>query len=491
MPNLDSTFSTCLRNSKSMLNRLEKSIMSSIPSPIQQNTALDRMNYSTLGLHGLPTEIWQYIFRIAGDPLDYFNRVDPQFGVASNWFFSDKTEATIRDYGDWAYPFLFRTRLSIILVCKSWYFMGIRLLWSHLRVRERDDRGFVSTIYQSLKQNPAIASYIIRLTIVPLTVRRSDNFSTKEDTPIVQIVPLLPNLTTISCSSLLAARLPSSLPILSAIIHNVSSSATQNSLWYNNIPIKPYFWHHCHTLSFVLTKDQWRGQANPQHQYTFHNLVNLRLCMPAPSAISWILGCWEFPVLKNLSIVSNNHRGWIPFIKSVRLTIESLQVPSHIDYAMETDTLEMPKLKELHIIDEFRNYLTPGRLWNHVYGIPKLQKFVYYAKNTPIASHRLLQDGFNDFLKLFMTDPRPSLLREVEIITDSSEVPHNPDRPPLRETMAYIALWCSQGLTAVLIRAEDGCMRKYTKGSFSDEEMAAWGRYRAENIRTNRLRVSS
>src|ERR1700761_556755 len=113
-------------------------------------SVLDRMKYGMAGRCGLPTEIWQSIFLMASDPLQYFSRVHQNFGIPINWFFPDKTETMLREHNDWDSDVLFYTRLSIVRVCKSWYFMGISILWSHIRLKEIDDRGIAAVACKTL-----------------------------------------------------------------------------------------------------------------------------------------------------------------------------------------------------------------------------------------------------------------------------------------------------------------------------------------------------
>lgn len=203
---------------------------------------------------GLLTEIWQAIFAIASDPLQYFNCFRPNFKVPSNWFFSDRIEVLLHESEDEDNQALFSTRLSIILVCKSWYFMGIRLLWSHLRLKEADDTGIASMVHKELYDNPTIASYVTSLTIIP-HLHQTIFDECIEMLPIAKIIPLLANLTAISCPSHVATRVPPLLHLDTVILTTDTYSNFHYSYW-DKIIIGSHFWQHCQTLHFMATTSE-------------------------------------------------------------------------------------------------------------------------------------------------------------------------------------------------------------------------------------------
>jgi hypothetical protein len=60
-----------------------------------------------------------------------------------------------------------KSRFSIIRVCKLWYAIGIKALWSHLRINVRavDTIQAIKGIQEAIRRDRVLASYIIRITL--------------------------------------------------------------------------------------------------------------------------------------------------------------------------------------------------------------------------------------------------------------------------------------------------------------------------------------
>ena len=123
----------------------ERTIQSVISLKHRWRNPLNRMRSSAVGLHPLPIELWEEIFAIATDTATYWAEKERSWCTISTPFFTAKEEDLLRDPAACDNQRLLRTRHSIILVCKSWYFMGIPILWSHLQFNEKDPRN-VATI---------------------------------------------------------------------------------------------------------------------------------------------------------------------------------------------------------------------------------------------------------------------------------------------------------------------------------------------------------
>lgn len=102
---------------------------------------LDSMESRSNGLYPFPVEIWQDILLITTEP-DYETSGTSLEDDEINSYpvFSSETEDALRDPRGVYSSIIFKTRLSIILVCKSWYYIGMPILWSHLKLDEVDWR---------------------------------------------------------------------------------------------------------------------------------------------------------------------------------------------------------------------------------------------------------------------------------------------------------------------------------------------------------------
>lgn len=124
------------------------------------------MTYSRIGAFNLPLEIWQDIFTTTTRP--QYGSIDKKELWVS---FSEYTVLScgppqaLRDLSEYDQSISLKTRHSIVLVCKSWYFMGISMLWSHVRINLGNTNGVVAHLQDTIKHNHALASYVIRLSI--------------------------------------------------------------------------------------------------------------------------------------------------------------------------------------------------------------------------------------------------------------------------------------------------------------------------------------
>lgn len=203
------------------------------------------------GLYPFPVEIWQAIFESTASS---DQEMEEEIRIRANWFFSDETEHLIGDPTAAESHLAFNTRFNIIFVCKSWYSMGIQALWSHLKLKEIDYWDRASTVYHTLQSNPALGSYVTRLTIIPHHAPRLRSITAENRQSMDKILPFLTNLKAISCPSHVTIHVPSSVTLEVATIHAYRGANALHSFWLVEFPLKSYFWHHCHTLSISLTQ---------------------------------------------------------------------------------------------------------------------------------------------------------------------------------------------------------------------------------------------
>jgi hypothetical protein len=164
------------------------------------------MKSRAVGLYPLPVELWEEIFAIATDVNDYWAKKRGDRCSIQNPFFSLEEEEFVRNPPGLDRELL-RTRYSIIMVCKSWYFMGLPILWSHLQFDERDPRNVETMIYSAVYRDPTLASHVVRLIIESMILPRGDFLKSGRMDIVAKFVPLFTNLKAISCSLPYAAHL--------------------------------------------------------------------------------------------------------------------------------------------------------------------------------------------------------------------------------------------------------------------------------------------
>lgn len=110
----------------------------------------------------LPVETWQQIFREAShiETAEEFS-MSASAHVGLPWEGSDNWKAA-RIGEDDLFDAL-ETRKNIVLVCKAWYSMGVKILYSHFRLGSCDEMGY----YKFLKKDKKLLYYTRRLTISP------------------------------------------------------------------------------------------------------------------------------------------------------------------------------------------------------------------------------------------------------------------------------------------------------------------------------------
>jgi hypothetical protein len=329
--------------------RVERTIQSVISLKHRWRNPLDRMKSSAVGLHPLPIELWEEIFAIATDADIYWAERDGYWCTIWNPFFSKKEEDHLRDPMACDNQALFRTRHSIILVCKSWYFLGIPILWSHLQFNEQDPLNIATMIYSALKRNPTLASHVLRVTIKSPNSRQNNSIKIHA---VEKFIRLLTNIEAISCPLPYAAHLYGIQPGI--VMLSNQGMARYRSSSDDRAFIHPLlhdsFWIHCRTLSLTL---QWRPFADIiryQHGIRFDNLVNLRLDVDDTALSEWIGERWVFPLLKNLRIIVTDEVDYTEMLTNTRMTVKRLHI--HVNspiFWWACGRINMSNLNELHV----------------------------------------------------------------------------------------------------------------------------------------------
>jgi hypothetical protein len=381
---------------------------------------LNRMKSSAVGLYPLPVELWQEILAIAGSPDE--GKEEILYSALTSCFFTTK-ENIFQTPLTTQHRLLLRTRHSIILVCKSWYFMGIHILWSHLQFNEEDPRNVGTMIYSAIKRNPILVSHVVRLTIKSVLLRQENLVQPEKIHAVAKFVPLLTNLKAISCSLPYAAHIyPATRPRL-VILNNHDEDGSKfmnNAVGSASLLLKNSFWAHCNTLSLSLIKPfgfDSNGQYYGTAQLRFENLTSLRLNIFHVAIMRWIEESWQFPILKSLSLTYTANADRIALLERVRMTLEELEIRhDHIEYCSldSTHEMELPKLKEISLVQASCFNLVPRHYWFAAIKAPNLGMLIISVRlsvhgwlypQEAISAHRNILGRFPSIRRVTIITP--------------------------------------------------------------------------------------
>jgi len=101
----------------------------------------------------VPVEVWHEIFGFVTSKYEF--TLDGRAYVMMNEGLRAEEAAEIT-----------KSRFSIIRVCKYWYAIGIKALWSHLRINVYGEPiRAIEGIQEAIRRDPLLASYVIRLSL--------------------------------------------------------------------------------------------------------------------------------------------------------------------------------------------------------------------------------------------------------------------------------------------------------------------------------------
>jgi hypothetical protein len=207
---------------------------------------------------------------------------------------------------------------------------------------------------------------------------------------VAKFVSLLTNLEAITCSIPYAAHLcPVTQPRM-VILNNHGKYGSRNHVAVGpaRLMLRNSFWIHCSTLSLKLVRafwDDWGMQHYDKSQLRFENLTSLRLEVRYPAVMRWIEESWQFPILKNLSLIDTTGIDRISFLQRLQMTLERLQICCrNINRCSfdRTREVELPKLKKLTLVNARHLYLADRKYWFTAIKAPKLWRLVISLRLT-------------------------------------------------------------------------------------------------------------
>ncbi|KIM31583.1 hypothetical protein M408DRAFT_20826 [Serendipita vermifera MAFF 305830] len=308
---------------------------------------------------GLPTELWKTIFHEATkfpykdefttNPYAYF-----PFSWSSQAYFPTKAMESI-----------LQTRFTIILVCKTWYTLGIADLYSHVYFDPTSPMS--KSLHRVFAKKISLLAHVRRLTLRPPRVdyskwskRRAQSGYMKM---AIAIISSLPRLRVLDASPETAAVLP--IKRLSSTVQVVAIAAWD---YGHNLPRPPQVtrpisaiaWQAVHVLHLDVAVFH-RGMLDTQ--VNFQSVIRFALRDEKDSIESqdmdWetvgrIFDNWAFPSLQRVVIKSIDWPTMSTFLQRHSMTLQSLYFESgrvrlERVSAWLTETLILPNLRELKL----------------------------------------------------------------------------------------------------------------------------------------------
>lgn len=378
------------------------SLVSSVPASsalYQVNSKQDQMPYGTTGLDPFPVEIWRYIFTLVEEPVQY----SVNGAQTYQYFFSEEDESHLWDLEASMDQSVFQTRLSIVLACRSWYYMGLPILWSHLFLRGNAIDNSIEYILEVLKRDTGLGCWVTRLSIIWL----QECSKIPVEGIVMQILPLLTRLSVVNCPVQLLERFPPSFRANTIFIRAAHPFEEVSPNIVPRTSLDNVAWRHCQILTLASPLNALEYATNESH-ILFPNLISLRLCITEPSIFQWIVSTWHLPALKNFSMTipspPDARRGitditLAPLLRRVSLNVERIQIPVMFLLSTQTENaVVLPQLQEIHLLNMYEVNMDVFQKVYQIIKAPKLRRFIFYA-----YSQRPLTENYWDRINAMAT----------------------------------------------------------------------------------------
>jgi hypothetical protein len=306
-------------------------------------------------LRRVPFEIWMEIFIFATiipgkDDLT----VDP---IAYTAMTCDKASSNILTPAEQFQVYC--GRLEIIRVCRYWYAIGVRLLWSHLRVTLPDSTGRFRHIYHILERRPEISKSIIRLTI-----RYRPNSRYGGAVSVERMIKHLTNLRILYCPT-----------EFGTIGHFYRPDIVVLNPQFGVHQVLPMlggrFWLNVRIL--IFRQGLGRIMTYAPEEVEFSQLETLHIHDEHGNVLKYIAEYWRMPVLRTLSIETTSpSSGWIKILESCAMNLQKLELLAKPPIRDQLDGITMDRLKVL--------YLASGDSgWRNTVYAPSLERLGLYT----------------------------------------------------------------------------------------------------------------
>lgn len=342
-----------------------------------KRSILIRMTFSQAGTFNLPVELWRSIWKLVEDSVVYPYTLKNELSIKPSTYGTLSCEASEDsvEVDNGVRSSLFKIRATIVCVCRSWYFMGVSPLWSHVRIYGFGQNLNASSIWAALVQNRTLSTYIRRLSIETKSEAQWPQPRSQVPDEAAVLVKILSRLSSLKIISYPICFDVGDLPrdIYPEVV--ILTHSKYDAHWKSGIGYRMPLARYAHTISLnnlnymtIATEDGMK--------YSFPNLVNLRMRIVSNDLFESIANSWSFPVLRSLSVlhsVSHNAAMGV-MLQKQRLTLEKVELT--IKFANHCDlVVEMPELSLLsfHCIGYFGNIEAVG--WLRCIKAPRLRCF--------------------------------------------------------------------------------------------------------------------
>jgi hypothetical protein len=294
------------------------------------------MQASDRALSRVPIEVWREIFELVTlfPRQCEFTKDGAAYVLANEASRAETGIPTSKEEDE-----ITESRFSIIRVCKLWYSIGIRALWSHLRIDVcTEPIRAIEGIQGAINRDISIASYVIRITLEE-SRRKTAVTSGVLDGLLQRLTSQLPSLQIFVCPGIYACGMAkSSIDIV------VWTRPTYPDVFHRVLKQTTYI-QNARVLSISL-------RANNLVQFNwepvlFPRLESLYLQVHSLQIINKLTRDWEIPNLRILSINSISATYWLDFIEKWGTNMDILELSN--TNSEWPRSIQLPNLKELRV----------------------------------------------------------------------------------------------------------------------------------------------
>lgn len=346
-----------------------------------------------------PVEIWRHIFSFSTEieDRDEFSLEDQALGMMpcnQECRSSHLTHEELRS--------ILRIRLSIVRVCRHWYDIGIRALWSHFRIQRAKWQSQIFNLEEVLGEKPEFGLYVVRITIEDYEQESRYSYwspSKRRELTKTHVIRKLTNVKIISCP-------------FGEIISLIPPNAQVASIGFTNRQPMGYVLERRHIAPLCMLRSITLGDRvfsprwTPNGKIEFPALTTLRTHMETVLC-PYITLYWEMPILRTLSFMGTNQSGgtrWIKLLEQCRLSIREVDMSCWAEMeGEECLPFDMPLLSSLAFDP------SEGAPWNRFIQAP--------------AMHRISMYNI-DFVEDFESSPTHILALAKEVISSYPGTAH-------------------------------------------------------------------
>lgn len=284
---------------------------------------------------------------------------------------------------------IIQARLRIVLTCKRWHDIGLRTLWSHLRIGSSFSLASILHIIDYIGKNPQHAVFVRRLTVLPMWFPSIDSQDEEDRSNLIQnLVTCLPSLKIIFCPwSCIPDEYPSAVTVA-----NLEARGYMTA----HVPLHEttVFFHNLRILTIDFGPD---SIFDPFRHTTFPVLENLRVRCDKATAPSYIAHFWSLPKLKSFSLQSHFIGHWSTLLRKWGDKLEKLELITRLSPSIRP--LTFPELSCLYIGHP------PYLPWRRLITAPKLTRLGLFGIDPghDMRVYQTLPNIINDFVAKFET----------------------------------------------------------------------------------------